>query len=132
ALPPIVHRTKPSRSRMNHTPARASARKLRSASRSQLEGGPETELAVRSGWRLSALTPAPRRRGASPPTSLDAGRGLAHRRDDRLRERDVSHARRHLLAVGQAVLDHLAKRRRLLRVLVLLVEEHPRIRGNRI
>src|SRR5262245_27336725 len=59
ALPPIVHRTKPSRSRMNHTPARASARKLRSASRSQLEGGPETEPAVRSGWMLSALTSAP-------------------------------------------------------------------------
>src|SRR5262245_12418324 len=64
--------------------------------------------------------------------SLSACRRLAHGGDDRLRERDVAHARAELLALGEAVLDHLPKRRRLFRVLVLLVEEHPGVRGDRV
>ena len=50
---------------------------------------------------------------------------LPHRGHHARGQRDVAHLHADLLAVGQAVLDHLAQRRRLLRVLVLLVEQHP-------
>ncbi len=49
-----------------------------------------------------------------------------------LGQRDVAEFLGHLLAIGQAVLDHLLDRRDLGRVLAMLVEQHPGEGGDRI
>src|SRR5262249_45315412 len=57
---------------------------------------------------------------------------LLHDARDALGQRDVAHLGAHLLTVGEAELDELAQRRRLLGILVVLVEEQPGVGRDRV
>src|SRR5262245_40007524 len=119
AFSPICHRMKARSTRMLAALAWASPRNARSATRSRGDGAP----AMLPGTRAcsSVLT------AAVPSASLHARGGLAHGAGDALGQGDVAHLGAGLLALGQAVVDHLSQRGRLLGVRVLLVEEQPRV-----